>query len=1073
MRAQIFLVVVAVCIAGLSAVEFDAASLCQEGGLVAKIRSLVPQWTNFCETMDASGLQITYVNNVLTLKVAEESSSSLTDLLPDTGVKFLDGKERIDISEIVLNFNEPWQLSVKTRPYPSLEIIPEYFSMAQVQVDVIVGKSSAGRVTLKNLFASGDWKLGSASISTSLKKDGSKYLFKGSPTGGKVDVSAIATALGERLLPAGSAEAALKRAGFDKVSISGVEVTGFYDSATDDTAFCFTGSPSIAGWGGYRLHALFHSYAGGKKTVATMAVTFPSVRLSTLIKKVSGLDISSVPILGGVTVLNTGFLISTSDVEPNLLPDCMDGILKDTEPFPEGVSIVSEVKILADVDPAKCLIRIDPSMGVTMERIDNSRIFTLPNIMRALNLDFNNLPLINSLRGRRSARSIIDGLLNADVSGVNFDVKKFQLTVTVDWGDKLEILPNFLSINNPSMNVNVTLKSPRNLKVDLQGQWAIGSASFEVGIFPQDDNKGYILKGSGKELNVGELLAKAGAKFFPNGLNIGFLSEFKIVNPSVQIPIGEVAKTQELHLSGQPQIAGFGGPMCYFVSKNVNGQPAAAVGFDFANTGFAGILKKLTGKSIPGVKVFDDGMKLAVIIASADFPGTTFEGPTLTQLGEVKKGLTLAGVFKLPACGNDPICKFLEPVLGGSSLQLKGRIASLNEFTVTAGLSNIKLGSAMTILSAGLELAISTTSAPSVGIVCELLVHNPRLLFKGAFSAMPTGELQALMSMEGLWRQAFGIPWLTVGNLLFSIKFVPGVSPTAFEVGGEVHIGIPGRQLKGATYVGVDTTDPKKNYFYGSINKVTIYSVMNAFGIRCNLPRPLREMGFINGLEVSYAVFEKRVPGRVIPAGIKVKGGINFLGFRVNADIHVNPAKFLKIDLDMTPLNLAGGLFKMYAHPDRKWRGPYLKADISLIPPKVSIDASGYVELFGSLRMGATLKINEKEYIMEIRTVFYLFPAYLKVHASYGSLKTASFKVYGELSTLKDLVNKVIGIIKKGADAAKRKISAAQAKIDRALASLKDTDTKLQRAQRNVDSLCRIRRCPSSEHSLEFHISSI
>ena len=1064
MRAQIFLVV-AVCIAGLSAVDLDAASLCQEGGVVAKIRALVPQWMNFCKTMDEYGLQITHVNNVLTVKVAKESSSSLTDLLPDTGVKFLDGEERIDIAEMVFNFNDPWQLSVKTRPYPSLEICPERLSLAQVQMDVIVGKSSRSRVTLKNLFVSGDWKLGSVSVSTSLKKDGSKYLIKGSPTGGKVDVSAIATALGERLLPAGSAEAALKRAGFDKVSISGVDVTGLYDSATDDVAFCFTGSPSIAGWGGYRLHALFHSYAGGKKTVLTMAVTLPSVRLSTLIKKVSGLDISSVPILGGVTVTNTGFLISTSDVEPNLLPECMDGILKDTEPFPEGVSIVSEVKILADVDPAKCLIRIDPSMGVTMERIDNSRIFTLPNIMRALNLDFNNLPLINSLRGRRSARSIIEQLKNADVSGVNFDVKKFQLTLTVDWGDKLDILPNFLSINNPSMNINVTLKSPRSFKVDFQGQWAIGSASFEVGIFPQDDNKGYILKGSGKELKVGEILSKAGANFFPNGINIGFLREFKIVDPSVQIPIGEVAKTQELHLSGQPQIADFGGPKCYFISKKVNGQPAAAVGFDFANTGFAGILKKLTGKSIAGVRMFDEGMKLGVIIASADFPGTTFEGPTLTQLGEVKKGLTLAGVFKLPACGNDPICKFLEPVLGGSSLQLKASIASLNEFTVSAGLSNIKLGSAMTIQSAGLELAISTTSAPSVGIVCELLVHSPRLLFKGSFSAMPTGELQSSMSMEGLWKQAFGIPWLTVGNLLFSIKFVPGVSPTAFEVGGEVHIGIPGRQLKGATYVGVDTTDPKKNYFYGSINKVTIYSVMNAFGIRCNLPKPLREMGFVNGLEVSYAVFEKRIPGHVIPAGMKLKGGISILGFRLNADIHVNPGKFLKIDASMTALNLAGGLFKMYAHPSQKSRGPYLKADISLSPPKVSIDASGYVELFGLVYTGATLKINEKEYLVEVRKPLFGFQMTLKVHASYGSLTRASFGVHGELDAeaLGKLVRNVQEMIKKGADEATARIRAAEGKVAACRGKFDGAQRSLRDKQGKVNRLCSESRCGSGK----------
>ena len=1060
-------------IVGAAAVKFDGVALCTAGDIKSKIVNAIP---SFCEVMDRTHLKGSYENKVLTIQVGEESASSLSDLLPKTGVKFLDGDKRIDISLLKFNFSKSWSLTVKTRPYPELEIVDGFLSVADVAVSITVGKGRNGRVIVQNLDVSGTWKVGDASVATTFTKDGKAYSFSGAPSGGDISAGSFAQSLGERLLPAGSAENALKKAGFGNFVLKDVKLTGYYDATEDDLAFCFTGSPTISGWGRFRLHVLFHRYSGGKKFVTTVAVTFPSIRLSTLIKKVSGLDISSVPILGGITVSNTGFLISTSDVEPNLLPDCMDGILKDTEPFPEGVSIITEVKILDDVDPAKFLVRINPSLGVSMERIDDSRIFTLPNLMRALNLNLENLPLPPGLRRRRSARSLIDDLLNADVSNVNFDVKKFQLTLTVDWGDKLEVIPNFLSINNPSMNINVTLKSPRNLKVDFQGQWAIGSASFEVGIFPQDDNKGYILKGSGKVLKVGEILSKAGAKFFPDGIDIGFLRDFNIAHPSVKIPLGEVAKTQELRLSGQPRIADFGGPMCYFVSKKVNGQPAAAVGFDFANTGFAGILKKITGKSIAGVKMFDEGMKLGVIIASADFPDTTFEGPTLTKLGEVKKGLTLAGVFELPACGDDPICKFLEPVLGGSSLKLEASIASVNEFTVSAGLDNMKLGNGMTLETVGLELAISTSSAPSVGVVCRLRIDNPSLVFSGAFRAIPSGELEAEMTMDGLWKRAFGLDWLTVGNLLFSIKFYPGVAPTAFQIGGEIHVGIPGRQLKGAAYVGIDVTNPKNNYFYMWINKVTIGSVMNAFGIRCTLPKPLREMGFVNGLEVSYAVFEKKLPGgRVVPAGMKLKGGVSIFGFRINADIHVNPSKFIKIDLDMSPLNLAGGMFKMYAHPDQKSRGPFMKADISANPPKAIIHASGYVELFGFLKLGATLKINEREYIMEIRTVFFLFPAYLRVHASYGSLRTASFAVYGELSMqwLKDLVDKVTGIIKRGADGATRKISEAQNKVNRARAPLDDAQRKLRSAQNKVNSLCGIRTCSRRKHRLEFRISSI
>ena len=679
------------------------------------------------------------------------------------------------------------------------------------------------------------------------------------------------------------------------------------------------------------------------------------------------------------------------------------------------------------------------------------------NVARGLGISVDSLPLPPG----------IDNLLNGAVSSLDYDKTNGLLSARVSWGSELVLIPDFLSILDPYVDIVVTTAT-KKVQINAHGQWSIGSTSFSVAVEPKEDaSQGFVLTGCGSLFNIGDILATVGATFLPSGISIDFLSDFVIANPCISIPVGQAIATSELFLSGEPRFGEFGGVTLNFVFKKVNGQASAALGLDFANTGFADLLETLTGKSISSVALFDQGVKLGVIVSNADFSGTTFQGETLSTL-QIKQGLTLAGVFTLPSCGSDVICKFLEPIVGSSSLQLTATIASFSDFTVTAALANIPLGSGMTLQSAGLQLALSSTTAPSVGIVCQLLVHDPLLLFEGSFSARPTGELEASLSMTGLWEQAFGIEWLTIGNLLLSIKFIPGATPTAFEIGGEIEIGTEGSELKGAIYAGVDTTDPSNNYFYGSVSELTIDSLMAAFGIETDLPRPLGELGFTEGIEVSYALLDKTVPGRTIPAGFKMTGTVNFLGFVIFADIHVSLGAFLKLDLEMSPLSLAGGIFQMYAHSSDTSLGPYLKADIdvSSSPPTVLIEASGYVKLFSFIEIGATLVITDTEYIMEIRAPFFgIFQAYLRVAASYGSLEAASFSVYGELSTewLDDLVEKVTNIIENGADEATAKIEEAQADVDRAQASLDSAQDDLNDAQDDVNSLCSIKSCSSGK----------
>ena len=1034
-----------------AASQLNASALCDGGDLLTKIRDLVPQWTTFCQAMNRTQLQITFFHDVLTIKVKAASAFLLTDLLPSTGISFLDDGKRINIYSLVFNFNNPWSLTVKTRPYPNIEIVSGFLSVEGSTIDLTVGKGSGAiPISLSSIDVSGDWMVGTERVSVTFKGAGNVFLLSGKPTDDEISVRSFIETLGQQLLPSGT-EAALNQAGFDGLRLRNVAVTGSYDRTSNNFAFCFTGTPTISGWGQYRMHLLYHRYNGGAKQAVTLAVDFGSFQLSNLIKTVSGLDVSSVPLLGTVIVPDLGLLVSTANVSPNLLPDCVEGILRNAEPYPEGLSMITQFQIVPDVDPINFLIKITPDEGISVQKLDNSLPLTVANVARGLGISIDSLPL---------PPGINDDLFDRAVNTLDYDKKKGSLSVRVSWYNQLVLIPDFLSVDDPYVDIVITTITAKKVQVNAHGQWSIGSTSFSVAVEPKEDaSQEFVLTGCDSFFNIEDILATVDGTFLPSGISLDFLRDFVIANPCVNVPVGQAAGTNELHLSGEPRFGDFGKVALHFVSKKINGQASAALGLDFANTGFADLLQKLTGISISYVKLFGH-MKIGVIVSSSDFPGTTFQGETLSKLGEIKKGLVLAGAFTLPSCGNDVICKFLKPIVGSSSLQLTATIATLSDFTVTAALVDIPLGSSMTLQSAGLQLAISSTTAPSFGIVCKLLVNNPRLLFEGSFNARPTGELEASLKMTGLWKQAFGFDWLTIGNLILSLKFIPGVTPTAFEIGGEVAIGNPGKELKGAVYVGIDTTDLSKNYFFGSVSELTIYTLMTAFDIQTNyLPRPLRELGFVEGVEVSYALLEKTVPGRTIPAGFKMKGTVNFLGLRIFADIRLSLGAFLKLDLGMSPLNLAGGIFKMYAHSSDRSRGPYLKVDIS--PSKVLIEASGYVELFSFIKKRATLVITDTEYITEVNAFFFGFQADLRVYAGYGSLSAASFRVYGKLSTewMDDLVSKVTSIIKNVADKATKVISDAQAKLDRAQRPLISAQRDLSKAQNDVNRLCSIKRC--------------
>ena len=450
----------------------------------------------------------------------------------------------------------------------------------------------------------------------------------------------------------------------------------------------------------------------------------------------------------------------------------------------------------------------------------------------------------------------------------------------------------------------------------------------------------------------------------------------------------------------------------------------------------------------------------------------------------VRRGVSLAAVFTFPQTCADTFCEFAKAALGsGASLQLTATVTSPRQFSLLAAVSDIQLGSGLTLKHSGLEFAIGVETY--VGITGSLSLVTPPVSFTGAVRAGLQG-LELSMTMNGLWKRAFGLNWLAFGNGILSIAIKPGIPLFGFQIGGEIRIGDldSGREIKAKVYLEVDPLYPRRNYFYGSINSASIGAILNAFGVSVSLPSVLSQSGFPHGLKTSFAFDDIDLPGDlVIPRGFRLNGTVNILGYTLKALIEISMPSGIKINIRMAPLHLAGGLIKMYASSSDSSSGPYLVADLKTLPsPSINVTASGYIDFLGMIKRQAFLQITNTQYIFWIHGRFFLFDALLRVHASYGSLETAAFGVYGRLSTawMTGISNKVKGIIDKGARDATRKISNAQSAVsskqrdyDNAVQTLRQKRRDLDRAhykfdeairtlrgkQHNVNNLCHIRSC--------------
>ena len=947
--------------------------------------------------------------------------------------------------------------------FGKFKIIPRLFEIRDTVFSLRVQKSDS-----TNIIAgvTGEWALGSIVVDVLARYETNtmRLLLKGSPRGKlTINLQNELDTLTKSYIPIP----------LPKVSLSNMAVTGDIDLRKGGLATVVV-SGSI---NGIRIYAVFQKPRKGGEFSGAFAAEFGPINFSQLVKKTTKVDISSVPFFGRLMIPRLGVTVSSDDITSPLIPRmmCKNGLLKNTgESIPKGLQVFTVLNIKGTKVPLKIFYyQSKLSFNVNGPLPIGSLLSAIPGI------NVRSIPLPPGVRDA----------LRFQIVFFSFDTTTRQLVVETKFPGTLRYFNKLLTITKPELNIIATLKQPRSFEVEVDGSVRIGNGDYDISV-SRDRSMGnkYVVKASFKTIPISDFLKKFSAAVMPRSFQRALKSfvEFSIHNARLAFPLG--TRNLQLHLSGTPVISGYKTVHLSAIIVRQGGNKVA-VGFQLGKVKLASLINKITGKNLQGIALLNQELETSMVISPVSLPGVHLYGSKLKDI-DINKGVSIHALLKWPSnCARDKFCVVAQKVLGkNAKFSLQTSIESASSFTLSAGVSNVRLGAGVMLKRAALQFKVGTET--SYGIEGSIHLNKYGITLSAGLRSSTRGVVLE-GNMQGCWKRAFGADWLTICNLHLLIGIQPTVTLVgALEIGGEVRIGKPScisRPLIAKGYMGIDQLSPNNNFYYAQLkNRVTMGSLLQAFCIRFRLPRPLADSGFPNGVLSSYSPIGKSLPkaGIDIPPGFHLKGSINILGLVVNADVTINHRN-VKMDIALSPLRIAGGLIQMYASRRDRSRGPFLKVFVTAVPrPKVDIHASMFVSVLG-IHREASLRVTNTQYEFRIAGRFLRrFQASLHITANYGNIRQAGFRVRGRL------MNDFFAVIRRkiqhglqsssraatrAIDNAKQNINSKKVYFDRAMDKLRNAQRRISNArgafnramdklrswENKVNRLCRIRHCGS------------
>ncbi len=965
----------------------------------------------------------------------------------------------IPISEIAFDCSTN-TLTIVTRPYGSQAIIPGVLDLGNIGFSLTVTLTDAQSLVVT---FGGQWSIGQVTIDVGVvyTRATGQFDITATPSGTRFDLAALASDFTGLTLPnpfGGSIS-------FDSFVLSGV-------IASDGTTTLIISQTLQV----TKVYLIYHKPSGGTSQKA-IAAEFANFNFASLISQATGVDVSAVPYFGSLTAPAIGLTISTAAITG--LP--ADTFAASSLLSLNGDSVENGITAYLNFDflPEPLKMTFNGKLSFTPPSTGGLSVSTLISVIP--NLDLNSIPVPFDF-------NII----------TNVDIVSFSLSNDVNNAASINVqYPNGLSFFDDLitvMNADITLflsRQPTKLRVQLSGDLSIGSSSFMVSLFT-DNNDNYVIQASANTLPITSAISQFGASVLPPELNsllggIPFFS-FTIDSPHITYPFSSVPK--QIQLGGTPIIAGYSTVSMDAIIIRQASKTDLVMGFDIGSVNLADILHTISGFSFNSIPILNQDLEATIVISPVTLPNLRLTGSRLSTIS-ITQGVSLDAQMSFPSgCSSDLFCAVAQFLLGADAkLVLRGTASSATSFSVFAGVSDVTVGSGIVISDAGFEIQAGVKS--SVGITGTIILANPPITLTSRIFLSTSGVVLE-MAQTGCWDRAFGASWLSVCNVLGSIGMIPGVTVTALAVGGEIRLGDPScsTPITAIGFLGIDTLTPTNNYYYVQFtDRTTVASVLSSFCLNLNLPRPLAESGFPHGFLSSFSLTGTTIDnaGISIPQGYRLNGTLNILGLEGSADVTIGLPDGINIAVALPPINVGNGLLQMTASSSDTSRGPFLRAVVVILPsPSVDISASGYLNVLG-ISVEASLRITNTNYELSFSgNMLNLFQANLFISASYGSLSQASFQVRGSFrndlfdriqteiqNTLQNSANEASAAIGSAQNAvnsqrgkfddANRVLESGKRDVASANSAFNSAVSSLNSAQNTVNGLCSLSNCGSSE----------
>ena len=789
--------------------------------------------------------------------------------------------------------------------------------------------------------------------------------------------------------------------------------------------------------------------AGGQSTVMSLAI--PNISFAAIIDKMNGVNISNVPIIGGLTLEDVIVSYASTNITGSIIPIGLDPV-HDSD-IEKGLHFLFNV-------------RFDPS--------DPAMTFHLKCVGGTFELDLIGDPLavISDIISREVQNLSVPvppgvdaaDFLSSPFKSMRYDSSKEILYIPATSNKTIVLVPSLLEFRDVFGDFSLSTGScqTRRLSLDLYATWELG----------QHDIGFKVSRPAGENIFIGEarppfgipiesFISHFGGNLLPggvleNGLASLGLSSFVIKNSRASVYFSD---GNALRASGTASIGSYDLCDIEVIVGQLQGTPLMAYGSVLNKAPLTGIVKSLTQgaidlKKAPGSMILDN-TDVGLIISSMDFADSKkyirFTTNTLKDI-DIVKGLSIFALVTIPDdCAGDHFCSVLQNFFGQDfQIHLKGTVAPGSALMKAYFDFNINLFHGATLNKLGFKVKAGGGGAISVALFCTLTITDPALVLTGSFGVSKSGVILE-MSMS-MWDNAFGLSFLSLGDLHLFISIAPQpIAIKKLKLGGSARIGLMNNQnaelIKGAMYFSIDLAKPLNNYLFGNVSKLTLPSILAAFDYRPSLPKPFFEIGFPDGVSVSFASVSKTLPNGVkIPVGLALKGSLQILDFRLNGELRFGKDG-IKISMRADPFDMGGGLISVSDATGQT--GPKFLVDVSWNPVHALIEISGRVTV---LKISAAIDIyvDESGMHFELEGKFLdLFECSLEISSNYQSFASLDFGVKGGFKQdLFDKLNAEVQAIlddyRKQADAA---IESAQQDVRNAQARFDDANSALDHAK--------------------------